>query len=422
MFVSNVESLALYSIMRLLIVPSVVHAVRISSGPGVVSKIADMSLDEVAKQLISTHENLFDAPSSPGTDSDLAAADRRDRDSEVPRQTGMLSSDPNYLDQLWNWMKGVASIQPAAFLPYPHHSSVYLNQYAYRRTSDPSDSTDVNLAGDIVVEPQWTPEKPIHWELWPHGDVVEFNFDEADSCTRTVVHEAMIRYEEATNGCIRFVESQNKSADVLRITSSSDGCFSTLGYKSAGNVVNLGVGCRNVGTVMHLLGHTLGLAHEDQRPDARDYVVVKSNNIDVYGMSASNEVDPVNSTKYMYVFTPLSGTKTEWEQQIAALPYEYGSLMHNSKFVYAVDISKDATLTGKTGAQFDDLFGNRGVITERDARLLNEMYACQRLPIRVVDRYFARPLYPGLTYDALNRCLSRDSAASGLTAPTSSSN
>jgi hypothetical protein len=162
---------------------------------------------------------------------------------------------------------------------------------------------------------------------------------------------------------------------------------------------------------MHLLGHVLGMAHEDQRPDAEQYVAVIPENIDVYGMSSSSDIDPTTAAKYQFFFTPLNGTKTEWEKQIVSLPYEYGSLMHNSKNVYAVDIARALTITGRSSNVFDDLMGNRGYLTERDGRLLNEMYSCSRVPLKVIEREFSRPIYPGLTFEMLNQCLISDSSA-----------
>ena len=371
--------------------------------------MSEMSLNDITSQLMEGNEGLFVRATETAPDADLASGDRIDRDSIIPRQTGVSSENRNYLDQVWNWMKGVAGVHEWALLHYPQHSTVYLNQYVYRRTADPSDSTSMSVAGDIVINPEWDKGVAPFWYIWPDGKAIPYVFVSADPCVKAIVREATLRYEEATNGCIRFSEQTTKSDDAIQIITSLDGCFASLGFKKLGNVMNLSRGCKNVGTVMHLLGHTLGLAHEDQRPDARDFVKVNPDNIDVYGMSSSSEVDPVTTLKYKLVFEPLHGTRTKWEDEIKKVPYEYGSIMHNSKFVYGVDISKDKTLIGTKGPQFDDLFGNRGFVTETDARVLNEMYSCQRLPIKVADRMLKKALAPGNTYASLEACVAQDS-------------
>ena len=117
---------------------------------------------------------------------------------------------------------------------------------------------------------------------------------------------------------------------------------------------------------MHLLGHVLGMAHEEQRPDAGDYVSVMSTNIDVYGMSPSSSVDPTKTPKFQYVFTPLNGTGSAWEREVMRLPYEYGSLMHDSMFRYSFSLGNNATLKAvHQGVDYADLLGNRGYFTSR---------------------------------------------------------
>jgi hypothetical protein len=366
-------------------------------------------LKEISNRLIGSNPGLFIAADEISPDVKLANEDRVVRDSEIPRQTGTSAEDLNYLDRLWNWIRGVTGTDKFSALPYPHYSSTYLNQYVYQRTYDPSDSILTNVAGDVLIDPTWNPDRPPRWDIWHDGTRIPFIFSEVDDCTEMIVQEAMIRFTEATNGCIKFEEAKNANlTDILHISSSEKGCFASLGFTNSTNLLNVGTGCKNVGTVMHLLGHVLGLAHEDQRADARKYVQLKIDNIDVFGMSASSEVDPVTSAKFPFVFALLNETRTAWESKILDLPYEYGSLMHNSRNIYAVDISVDRTLSSSNGSQFDDLMGNRAVLTERDARLLNEMYSCQRLPVPVANRFFKRPLYPGLTYDQINECLLQD--------------
>jgi hypothetical protein len=289
-----------------------------------------------------------------------------------------------------------------------------LNEYVYQRAVDPSDSTKPNVAGDIVVDSSWDPDYPISWSLWNTSQPIPVYWESENACLSAIINEAMIRFQEVTNSCIQFVQVKSIALGVVQVSSYNDGCYATLGYRKESNILNLGQGCLNVGTAMHLLGHVLGMAHEDQRPDASKYVTVNPQNIDVYGMSSSSDVDPSTTAKFRYFFTPLNGTETQWETQIARFPYEYGSLMHNSKSVYAVDISSDRTISSIASAAFDDLMGNRGYLTQRDGRLLNEMYSCSRVPLSVLERVFSKPLYPGVTFEFLNQCAIDDAQSSKI--------
>ena len=402
-------ALASYSMIYILLQLLTVSA-RVRVGKEIHKGFASMTLDELTNELMENNEDLFssDSPSSIPSETELATTDRRDRDSEIPRAVGVGSSNSDYLGSLWNWVKGVAGYSVNTLLPYPLHSTNYLNQYVYGRAFDPSDSRDSNIAGDIIIKPQWGSDRPPTWKLWPSPSSVPYFFASNDTCIRATVTEALLRFEEATSSCVKFTEVTQADSNALVISSGVSGCFASLGYSEGNNVLTLGTGCINVGTVLHLLGHVLGMAHEDQRPNAREYVTVNTANIDVFGMSSSSNLDPTETSKYGYVFAPLSGTKTAWEKAIANQPYEFGSLMHNSRSIYSVDVATEFTLQGVKGPQFADLFGQRGWVTERDARILNEMYSCQRLPMKVVDRTFSRPLSPGITYDALNTCLVQD--------------
>jgi hypothetical protein len=370
--------------------------------------VLDMSINELTANLVSGNEELFKPVPVISSEADLANADRRTRDSEIPREVGIVESNGDYLDRLWNWVRGITGSSKETYLPYPMHSTKYLNEYIYKRSFDPSGSRDPNIAGDLIVDPAWDQRRRPHWNVWPNKDAIPYGFSSTDPCVQTIVREALARFSEATSGCIMFKEISNPSQTELVISSQGQDCYATLGNRPDLNVLNLGLGCVNVGTAMHLLGHVLGMGHEDQRPNARDFVIVAPENIDVYGMSSSSSVDPTTTTKYHLVFEPMNGTNTAWESAIRSQPYEYGSLMHNSRSLYSVDAGTEFTIREKDGPKFEDLMGQRGVITERDARILNEMYACQRLPMKVVDRALSRPLLGGLSYDAINTCMLQD--------------
>lgn len=67
-------------------------------------------------------------------------------------------------------------------------------------------------------------------------------------------------------------------SDSLFILLSS--CSSPVGYRyGRRNDISLGGGCQYLGTTMHEIGHSIGLYHEQSRPDRDRYVRIIWNNI-----------------------------------------------------------------------------------------------------------------------------------------------
>ena len=67
--------------------------------------------------------------------------------------------------------------------------------------------------------------------------------------------------------------------NVLIVNPLSFRCSSPVGRMSYGNSIKLARGCWGKGTVMHEIGHSIGLFHEQSRPDRDNYVNILWNNI-----------------------------------------------------------------------------------------------------------------------------------------------
>ena len=346
------------------------------------ASVADMSLDDVTTSLLIGNEDLFASSNSSDIVTRLGESDRRERQIDIPDliQAGRPAED--FFTNVWKWLRDMSGNGPSQSLVYPLHSVDYLNGGLYKRISDPSDSQDPTFAGDILIMPSWAESVVPSWNIWTNPSNISYVFESLgaanQTCARLVFQEAALRISEASGGCVKFSDispvhnaSNDTNINPLRVMiDSTPRCYASLGYQSAsgGNILNIGAGCTNVGTVMHLLAHVLGMAHEEQRPDASRYVTVETTNIDVYGMSPSSNIDPVNTPKFKYVFTPLNGTNSAWEREITRLPYEYGSLMHNSRFRYSFSMGNNATLRAvHEGEDYGDLLGNRGYMTTRYA-------------------------------------------------------
>jgi hypothetical protein len=56
-------------------------------------------------------------------------------------------------------------------------------------------------------------------------------------------------------------------------------CYSSVGRKTGGQILNLGPGCFTEQIILHELLHALGFWHEHSRTDRDNYVDIKYNNI-----------------------------------------------------------------------------------------------------------------------------------------------
>ncbi|KAI6210620.1 Metalloendopeptidase [Aphelenchoides besseyi] len=131
--------------------------------------------------------------------------------------------------------------------------------------------------------------------VWPGGRPIDFSFGETDEET-----------------CIEFNENPN-ATDRLEFIRGR-GCYSHLGQVGGAQPISIGKGCEDVGTVLHEIGHALGLDHEHQRLDRDDYIQVNTKN-NACSMSDLNKVNLINEI---------------------ALPFDLGSIMHYDSFACSI--------------------------------------------------------------------------------------
>jgi len=183
---------------------------------------------------------------------------------------------------------------------------------------------------------------------WPNG-VVHYKFSPGyhfEAATLT----AMRTIEAIT--CIKFREATADTKDYIIYQEKNDGCWSYVGFQHTSHQpVNIGgQGCAGIGTIMHELGHALGLEHEQSRADRDKFVRINWQNIKK-GEAAQFE----KANNYGKV----------------EVRYDYNSLMHYGP--YAFTSNKKPTIVA---VEEGHPIGERAMWAAGDIQQLNEMYEC----------------------------------------------
>ncbi|PAA64931.1 hypothetical protein BOX15_Mlig002577g2 [Macrostomum lignano] len=114
---------------------------------------------------------------------------------------------------------------------------------------------------------------------WPEGVVVyKFDPDLPDPIRQRVL-QAMSRVSAETGNCARFREWQPSDGVEFVLIRSGSGCSATVGYWAGRSTsMNLAERC-TVGNIMHELQHSLGVEHQQSRPDRDQYVKIQFDNV-----------------------------------------------------------------------------------------------------------------------------------------------
>lgn len=131
--------------------------------------------------------------------------------------------------------------------------------------------------------------------------------DFSDDYVEDVIEPAIDHWNTNTN--VRFVPWDGVATDYVEILSVAGRCWSNAGRQSGRQEIKLDeAGCTRVATVIHELGHTVGLKHEHQRLDRDQFVRIIDENI---------QTDP-----------DRSGNFTVYGPGLPLGEYGYTSIMH----------------------------------------------------------------------------------------------
>ncbi|KAJ7393818.1 hypothetical protein OS493_003484 [Desmophyllum pertusum] len=140
-----------------------------------------------------------------------------------------------------------------------------------------------------------------------------------------LLNNQMAVWEEKT--CIKFKTRTTEKAYIM--FTYGKGCYSYVGYQGNKQTLSLGKDCWLPGTLLHEIGHALGLFHEQARPDRDMYINIVRDNIQAGKASNFDKMTPAQQQTWMPFGTP----------------YDYYSIMHF--YSYAFTKNKKPTITPK---------------------------------------------------------------------------
>ncbi len=185
--------------------------------------------------------------------------------------------------------------------------------------------------------------------LWPNNTVyyeIQSGVSNQSRITNAIAH-----WEARTS--LTFIERNNQS-DYIQFREISGTCSSNVGRQGGIQFISLDSGCPE-GTVIHEIGHAIGLWHEQQRADRDEFMIFNEDNADPNSVSNFRPYDElVNS----------SVTGTEYTDAA-----DFGSVMMYDS--YAFSINGEPTLTRLNGSTWE---AQRNGLSVYDVRGIDQMY------------------------------------------------
>jgi len=169
-------------------------------------------------------------------------------------------------------------------------------------------------------------------QLWPNG-TVPFEFDaNVTVANQTAMRNAMAQWERVAN--VRFVQCPGNTCpgnqtDYVHIQDSAAN-NSPVGMQGGQQVINI-VSWTSPFIIAHELAHTLGMWHEQSRPDRNNYIQINNGT-----NGTANNIQAGQASQFAIHNTADVYPKREYGLPDAET-YDFDSVMHYSQCSFSID-------------------------------------------------------------------------------------